>query len=161
VCSHLLDVVIPQIVCQLFSCGRTVLVFVFVLSCGLYISNGYPGSREASGRWRGGTYGCLGDVFRNINVNHSVALADDPSNIFLLSIGLEKVSAYSWKSLSTNAGYTYHPTVVGFKLAGHGVRISHELRTGDGVSFYLVLKNDSDPKQTHGSWKMTISGTRS
>lgn len=98
--GHLLDVIVPQIVCQLFGRTWTVLIFFFVLSCGLNDSEGKPGSRGGSGRCRGGTYGCLSDMLRDVDINHRIAFADYPSNVLLLGISLANVSTCGLKSLN-------------------------------------------------------------
>lgn len=100
--GHLLDVIIPEIVCQLFGRTRAVFIFFFVLSCGLKNSVGKPGSRGGSGRCRDGTYRCLSDVLGDIDVDHSVAFADDPSNVVLLGISLPNVSNCGLNSLSAS-----------------------------------------------------------
>lgn len=91
-CGYLLNVIVPQIVRQLLGSRGAVFIFFLVLSCSLKNAKGEPGSRDGFGRCRGITYGCLGDMFRDIHVDHGVAFADDPSNVLLLGISLANVS---------------------------------------------------------------------
>ena len=74
-CGHLLDIIVPQIVRQLRGRSGAVLIYVFDLSSSLNIAKGESVSRAKIQESRAITYGCLGDMFWNVDVDHGVAFA--------------------------------------------------------------------------------------
>lgn len=74
------------------------------------------------------TYGFLGDVLGDVDVNHRVSFANDPLDVFHFGCGLQSVSE-NCEPVGINDQSTYQPAVVSFQSICNGIRNTDDLGT--------------------------------